>query len=53
MLFSIYFYFQNDFGLIKGSVVLFYQYFTVPKVSVNYKNIKTMKYIGVNIVIIF
>ena len=44
MLFSVYFYYQNYFGLKKGAVGLFYTYFTVHKVSVNYRNIKTMKY---------
>ena len=44
MLFSVYFYYENYFGLNKGAVCLFYTYFTVPKVSINYRNIKTMKY---------
>ena len=44
MLFSVYFYYQNYFGLIKGAVGLFYTYFIVPKVSVNYRNIKSLKH---------
>ena len=44
MLFGVYFYYQNYFGLNKGAVGLFYTYFTVPKVSVNYRNITTMNY---------
>ena len=43
-LFSVYFYYQNYFGLKKVGVNLFYTYFTVHKVSVNYRNIITMKY---------
>ena len=36
----------NYFGLNKGAVYLFYTHFTVPKVSVNCRDIKTMKYNG-------
>ena len=41
---AVFFYYQNYFGLNKVAVGLLFTYFTVPKVSVNYRNIKTMKY---------
>ena len=44
LLFSVYFYYHNYFGLKRDAVGLFYTYFTLPKVSVNYRNINTMKY---------
>ena len=40
MLFSVYIYYQNYFGLNKSVAGLFYTYFTVPKVSVNYRDIE-------------
>ena len=43
---NVNFYYLNYFGLNIGAVDFFYTYFTVLKVSVNCRNIKTMKYTG-------
>ena len=46
LLINVNFHYLNYFGLKKGAVDLFYTYFTVPKVAINCRNIKIMKYNG-------
>ena len=44
LLFSVSLHYQNHFGLNKGGIDLFYIYFIIRNLSVNYKNIKTLNY---------
>ena len=46
LLMNVYCHYLNYFGWNKGALDLVYTYFIVPKISVNYRTIKALKYHG-------